>query len=243
MTFSQTANAMNNVTIKQAHDAARLLWGAISSEDEKYDDALNLLQYFINQNPTPVQGEALPVVAYIDDDEHTLPAYMVEIDAIVQKVDLSQFRHKLTYHAQATAEIARLQAKFEEERTAWCVAHTELMQQSAELATLRTQLSNATGQVAEYQEKFRVTMMAWEISQVRLEEATGQVGKLREALDNAEQAFVRIEMQLGHRLINGEMHEAPAGSMGELSEIATDALYDLRAALNSTALDTPHTQG
>jgi hypothetical protein len=170
-------------------------------------------------HPTTVQGEALPVVGTVQ--------HLNELnDEWLDKLPIGM---TLTDHAQATAEIARLQGEVDKRdaeivrltvlhdaiRSAYLKASALEDYLSEELATLRTQLSDTNG----------------------------QVGKLREALDNAEQAFVRIEMQLGHRLINGEMHEAPAGSMGELSEIATDALYDLRAALNSTALDTPHTQG
>jgi hypothetical protein len=105
-------------------------------------------------HPTPVQGEALPVVAYIDDDEHTLPAYMVEIDAIVQKVDLSQFRHKLTYHAQATAEISRLQGevdalkeKLTKQNIILGMTKLSVADKDRAIDQLRTQLSDATGQV------------------------------------------------------------------------------------------------
>jgi predicted Zn-ribbon and HTH transcriptional regulator len=185
-------------------------------------------------HPTPVQGEALPVVAEVceqcgytrciqDTDglfwpcpcvsQKTQPAIVKEL-ADKYGSGLKGMRQLYFRDITATAEIARLQGElsFKNQKLLlvqhqYDIVHAFSKAAAMEIDSLRTQLSDTTG----------------------------QVGKLLEALDNAEQAFVRIEMQLGHRLINGEMHEAPAGSMGELSEIATDALYDLRAALNSTA--------
>jgi hypothetical protein len=113
-------------------------------------------------HPTPVQGEALPVVAYIDDDEHTLPAYMVEIDAIVQKVDLSQFRHKLTYHAQATAEISRLQGEVD-------ALKEKLTKQNIILGMTKLSVADKDRAIDQLE--------------TQLSDTTGQVGKLREALE------------------------------------------------------------
>jgi hypothetical protein len=134
---------MSNVTVKQAHDAARLLWGAISSEDDKYDDALNLLQYFINQNPTPVQGEALPVVGTVQ--------HLNELnDEWLDKLPIGM---TLTDHAQATAEIARLQG-------ANAALKQRLGEFSDECFTLRTQLSDATGQVGRLRDGLKHALAA-----------------------------------------------------------------------------------
>src|SRR6185503_10168037 len=114
MTFSQTANAMNNVTIKQAHDAARLLWGAISSEDDKYEDALNLLQYFINQHPTPVQGEPLPVLG---DSYSFMPPAPSNVGLPHRRIWVQGVN--VTDHAQATAEIAELKLMLAAQTEEW----------------------------------------------------------------------------------------------------------------------------
>jgi hypothetical protein len=194
----------------------KLQFKTLDAMHEAHNELLTVLRQFdATPHPTPVQGEALPVVAWSFTDDPAV--FAMPGSGFIHgptKPDHAINCTPLADHAQATAGIARLQGEVErlliKDRLASEAADESVrieLRLIAERDTLRTQLSDTTR----------------------------QVGKLREALENAEQAFVRIEMQLGHRLINGEMHEAPAGSMGELSEIATDALYDLRAALNSTA--------
>jgi hypothetical protein len=98
-------------------------------------------------HPTPVQGEALPVVAKVVDTDIT----GARIVRVMRPVDIGT---QLTDHAQATAEIARLTEENRKLRVG-ALQNKICMNASVEERdritvdnnTLRTQLSDATGQV------------------------------------------------------------------------------------------------
>jgi hypothetical protein len=94
-------------------------------------------------HPTPVQGEALPVVGTVQ--------HLNELnDEWLDKLPIGM---TLTDHAQATAEIARLQG-------ANAALKQRLGEFSDECFTLRTQLSDATGQVGRLRDGLKHALAA-----------------------------------------------------------------------------------
>jgi hypothetical protein len=144
-------------------------------------------------HPTPVQGEALPVVAYV-----------VEGGYVTMGCYANPGERVLTDHAQATAEITHRDQKLLLVQHQYDVMKAFNQAAAMEIDSLRTQLSDTTG----------------------------QVGKLRDGLKHALAASVNAQMVI--------VKELPAHNWIPGLEKDIEAA---RAALNSTALDTPHTQG
>jgi outer membrane murein-binding lipoprotein Lpp len=96
-----------------------------------------------HDHPTPVQGEALPVVAYV-----------VEGGYVTMGCHANPGERLLTDHAQATAEIARLQGevdalkeKLTKQNIILGMTKLSVADKDRAIDQLRTQLSDATGQV------------------------------------------------------------------------------------------------
>jgi hypothetical protein len=104
-------------------------------------------------HPTPVQGEALPVVAEVRHGK--LHRYIPNPNSSIAD-HLRHGHHRLTDHAQATDEIARLQGEVERRDREIArlhdigTQHTDRLTLAIEeLATLRTQLSAALAESGE----------------------------------------------------------------------------------------------
>jgi hypothetical protein len=102
----------------------------------------------MSDHTTPVQGEALPVVAYIKDTEFG-PYFLTDMAET-----LKDGWTPLTDHAQATAEIARLQGevdalkeKLTKQNIILGMTKLSVADKDRAIDQLRTQLSDATGQV------------------------------------------------------------------------------------------------
>jgi outer membrane murein-binding lipoprotein Lpp len=178
-------------------------------------------------HPTPVQGEALPVVATVccDIEGWEIPILTDEGRSMRETGKL--FDMKLTDHAQATAEIARLQGEVD-------ALKDKLTKQNVILGM--TKLSVA--------DKDRA------IDQLRtqLSDTTGQVGKLREALHSIRNDYLaaRDGLRASEILSDIEIDPPPLHKKLEREQnisMINGRLGQIDAALNSTALDTPHTQG
>lgn len=94
-------------------------------------------------HPTPVQGEALPVVAKVVDTDIT----GARIVRVMRPIDIGT---QLTDHAQATAEIAKRDEVIERHsKTLERIARQDIPAWQAERTTLRQQLSTALAESGE----------------------------------------------------------------------------------------------